>query len=76
MSEQSGEQILLLEAGPAVPDAASRVPGATLNRVFGDTLYQDATVPQPTVGGRAIPIEQREPRVLVVWGTRVTIARS
>ena len=57
MSEQSSEQILLLEAGPAVPDAASRVPGATLNRVFGDTLYQDATVPQPTVGGRAIPLQ-------------------
>jgi choline dehydrogenase len=47
---------MLLKAGPAVPDSESLEPAATLNRVFGDTPYQDATMPQPTVGGRAVNI--------------------
>jgi choline dehydrogenase len=57
LSEQAGEQILLLEAGPAIPDADSLVPGTTLNRIYGETLYQDATVPQPTLGGRVIALQ-------------------
>jgi choline dehydrogenase len=57
LSEQTGEQILLLEAGPAVPDADSLVPGSTLVRVFGDTLYQDTTVAQAALGGRAIALQ-------------------
>jgi choline dehydrogenase len=57
LSEQTGEQILLLEAGPTIPDAESLVPGTNLNRIYGETLYQDATVPQPTLGGRVIALQ-------------------
>jgi len=57
LSEQTSDQILVLEAGPAVPDDESIVPGAALARLLGDTLYQDQSVPQSTLGGRTVGLQ-------------------
>ena len=56
LSQDPGCRVLLLEAGPELESPAVSTPGAALQFLGSDAVYDDVTVDQPGAAGRNIPL--------------------